>query len=652
MLATNYLKVWGILLSITSVLAIPVVVESLSDTPADWEELGSIDPDKLVDFSIGLEPEDSQLLDRTIYEVSDPDRATYGQYLSRESAKALLSPSLEATRSVKRWLFDAGVPEQHVRDEGEWLHVRTTVSKAEGMLSTRFSVYARDNEHIVRTREYSVPLGIRHHITSIQPTTFFPTLRKTRSGQELESKVMKRGGAYDKEPNSPKDGNNGGPGPINLQKCKNELTPACIKEIYKMPKSYPKAAKGSLYTIIGFKNLIFFFQMTSQKDELQEFLRRFAPELEGVVFSDASAAGGSNPQGDNVPEIEGNMNTQQAISLAHGVPVQFLAVGGFNFDFVPDLDLQKVPGDYQRSIENWLGLAEHILNLPDSKLPQVISMSYAEWEQHIPKQYARQVCNKFGQIGTRGVSILVPAANDGVGSACQSNDGKKTTKFNPAWPAVCPYVTVVGGTMGHSPERVWNEPEILGSGGGGFSDRFTRPQYQDKVVQDYLKKYGKKWKPYFNQYGRAYPDVSAFAYGQPTLVRGQQILTRGTSASTPTFGAVIALLNNERLKKGKSSMGFLNPWLYSKGYAGFTDIVDGKNGGCYGESREGLPSPKIPNAGFNAVKGWDPVSGWGSPRYDKLLKLALYEELLPNDDGELFEGGYNTGHNCTKREMK
>ncbi|KIL96585.1 hypothetical protein FAVG1_01329 [Fusarium avenaceum] len=617
MLASNHLKLWGIILSVTSVLAVPVVVESLSETPTDWEESDSPDPEKLVDFSIGLEPEDSQLLDRIIYQVSDPDQATYGKFLSRESAKALLSPSREATESVKRWLSDAGVPEHHVRDEGEWLHVRTTVSKAEGMLSTRFSVYARDDEHIVRTREYSVPLEIRHHIASIQPTTFFPTLLKSRGIQEPASRMVKRGGEYDKKPKSPKDGNNGGPGPINLKKCKDELTPACIKEIYKMPKDYPKAAKGSLYTIVSFKN------MTSQLDEQQEFFRRFAPKLEGVAFSNASAAGGTNTQGDNVPEIEGNMNTQQAISLAHGVPVQHLTVGGLNYDFIPDLDLQKVPGDYFRSIENWLALAEHVLNLPDKKLPQVFSISYGEWEQHIPKQYARQVCNKFGQIGTRGVSILVSSGNDGTGAACQSNDGKNTTKFTPSWPSVCPYVTSVGGTMGNTPETVWNDPEEELSGGGGFSDGFARPQYQDKVVKDYLKKYGKKWKPYFNQNGRAYPDVSALADGQPVMVRGQQIRGGGTSAATPAVGAVIALLNNERFKKGKPAMGFLNPWLYSKGYAGFTDIVNGKSGGCFGVSREGLPSPKIPNAGWDAVKGWDPASGWGTPRYDKLLKLAI-----------------------------
>ena len=40
-------------------------------------------------------------------------------------------------------------------------------------------------------------------------------------------------------------------------------------------------------------------------------------------------------------------------------------------------------------------------------------------------------------------------------------------------------------------------------------------------------------------------------------------------------------------------------------------------------SLEGFPSPVIPNAGFEAVQGWDPVTGFGTPRYDKLQKLAV-----------------------------
>ncbi|QGI64258.1 hypothetical protein CEK26_008212 [Fusarium fujikuroi] len=586
MLVTRSLKLWGLLLGATSVLASPIVLESLDETPADWQEFDLPDPDQTIDFSIGLQPEDSQLLVTALYGVSDPDHPNYGKYLSRESAKALLNPSGEATESVKRWLTDAGIPEHHVRDEGEWLHVRTTFSQAEGMLSTRFSVFARDNERIVRTKEYSVPHEIVHHIATIQPTTFFPVFDKEGNVDDSGLRLTKRHDKNGKK--QPKDGNNGGPGPINLEKCKTELTPACIREIYKIPKNYPKAEKGSLYTVVSFLN------MTAQNAQLQEFFRRFAPDLGGVTFRNASAAGGENPQSARIRSNEGNLNTQYAISLAHQVPVEHLTVGGFNYDFNTDLDLLKVPGDFTRSIENWLGLAEYLLNLPDKKLPQVVSISWGNYEQHIPKTYARQVCNKFGQIGTRGVSILVAAGNFGVGVSCQSNDGKNTTKFLPTWPSVCPYVTSVGGTESNNPERAWLDTEYDQSGGGGFSDLFSRPAYQDKVVKDYLKKNEKKWKQwknYINKDGRAFPDVSALASGHQVM-------------------------------KGKSAMGFLNPWLYKTGQAGFTDILEGKTSGCPGVSLEGFPSPEIPNAGWDVVKGWDPATGFGTPRFDKLKKLA------------------------------
>ena len=78
--------------------------------------------------------------------------------------------------------------------------------------------------------------------------------------------------------------------------------------------------------------------MTSQRDELQEFLRRYAPDLKGVTFADDFANGGKNTQGDNIPENEGNLNIQYAVSLASRVPVQHLAVGGINTDYISDLE--------------------------------------------------------------------------------------------------------------------------------------------------------------------------------------------------------------------------------------------------------------------------------------------------------------------------
>lgn len=66
------------------------------------------------------------------------------------------------------------------------------------------------------------------------------------------------------------------------------------------------------------------------------------------------------------------------------------------------------------------------------------------------------------------------------GSACQTNDGKNTTRFLPIFPAACPYVTSVGGTYRVEPERA------ISFSSGGFSDLWDRPAYQDEAVNEYL----------------------------------------------------------------------------------------------------------------------------------------------------------------------
>ncbi|KAF5006348.1 hypothetical protein FDECE_7276 [Fusarium decemcellulare] len=603
------LKTWGVLLNTMAAIASPVVVESLDETPAGWEENQTPSPDEAIELSIGLEPEDHQLLARTLYEVSDPSHANYGKHLSRDAAKALLNPPRAATESVKRWLSDAGVPHHDVRDDGQWIHVRTTVGQAEGMLNTRFGLFSRDDERVLRTREYSVPVEIRDHITTIQPTTFFPSRKRTRNTQDRapESKqAIKRGPVYTQG----NDGNHGGPGPIDLNKCKERLTPACIRKIYKMPlHDYPKAHRKSLYGIIGF------IDQNAQYEELEEFLERYAPDLEGTSFSVALANGGQNLQG-NVASLEANMDIQYAIALASQVPVQFISVGGKKYDFISDLDMKPNSSTEHRYAEPFLDLTKYLVNLRDRDLPSVIAISYGSNEQHFPKHYARQVCNMFGQLGTRGVSVVVAGGNSGVGISCKSNDGKNKTKFLPSFPATCPYVTAVGGTEGNSPEVGW------AYSAGGFSEYWDRPWWQEQAVKKYLKTHGDEWKGYYNPKGRAVPDVAALAWAHRFMNHGEDQQGGGTSAASPTFGAVIALLNNERFKKGKPALGFLNPWIYQTGKNGLTDITQGKSVGCQGTSREGTPAPVIPNAGWKAAQGWDPITGWGTPRYDKLRRLA------------------------------
>lgn len=89
----------------------------------------------------------------------------------------------------------------------------------------------------------------------------------------------------------------------------------------------------------------------------------------------------------------------------------------------------------------------------------------------------------------------------------------------------------------------------------------------------------------------------------------RESLTCFPPSHRPTVAGVISLLNSHQLANNKSPLGFLNPWLYKRGRLGFSDVVDGYNMGC----GEGL--------GFPSRAGWDPVTGFGSPNYGRLLEL-------------------------------
>ena len=92
-----------------------------------------------------------------------------------------------------------------------------------------------------------------------------------------------------------------------------------------------------------------------------------------------------------------------------------------------------------------------------------------------------------------------------------------------------------------------------------------------------------------------------------TIWNGSVAILDGTSASAPTATSIISLVNDALIAAGKKPLGFLNPWLYKKGYKAFTDILSGNSAGCDTD-------------GFPAEPGWDAVTGFGTPNFKKLLK--------------------------------
>lgn len=67
----------------------------------------------------------------------------------------------------------------------------------------------------------------------------------------------------------------------------------------------------------------------------------------------------------------------------------------------------------------------------------------------------------------------------------------------------------------------------------------------------------------FHRDGRAYPDVGAVGDRQVVYSNGSWWLVGGTSLSSPVWGAVLTLVNEERIAAGKSTVGFIHPVLVS-----------------------------------------------------------------------------------------
>ncbi|KAK6001671.1 hypothetical protein QM012_002161 [Aureobasidium pullulans] len=337
--------------------------------------------------------------------------------------------------------------------------------------------------------------------------------------------------------------------------------------------------------------------------------REFSSEAAGIVdtFPDVKIAGAQDNQGIlSAAQIAAGLNSEGDLDgeLAIGIswPTSFMSWStGGSPPFEPDL---ATPTDSNEPYLVWLTYV-----LAQDSLPQVISISYGDDEQIVPYSYARRVCDGFMQLAARGISVLVASGDDGVGpgGTCFSNSNTSQAMFLPEFPASCPWVTTVGGTAGYEPEVAVSR---FGSG-AGFSNYFSMPKYQRSAVDGYLNEIGGLYEGLYNRSGRAYPDVAAQANHDIIVWEGNVTTIGGTSAATPTFAAVIALVNDALIAAGKPPLGFLNPWIYSGAFSALTDITEGSSIGCS-------------TSGFPAKIGWYAVTGFGTPNLGKLIAHAFH----------------------------
>ncbi|KAI9439510.1 subtilisin-like protein [Lactarius indigo] len=538
--------------------------------PENWESLGPPPADAVIDLYVALKAHRENALIDVLNEVSDPKHPKYGAHLSREQVADIVAPHPETVQLVHSWLDHHRILSSSisVTHGGSFLTVTgVPVSQANDLLGASYQLYAhtKTNETIVRTLGYSLPAVLHGHVQTVAPTTFFSSQLTPRQTPHKPSGAGAMG---------PGKSLSGEPVTMPLSRRATAVTPAFLRWLYSTSAYVPSATDGNVVGVTGY------IEEYPSLPDLTSYMRRYRPDGIDAAFVVGQINGGKyNP---NNPGLEANVDVQLTEGLTYPTPHIFYVTG--------------------RSKNGDVFLAWLIAVLSEPFVPQTITTSYGHYEKVYPMDYAFHVCLLFAQLGARGTSVLFASGDDGVGEdkACKTKGG--TARFVPIFPATCPYVTAVGGTTSF-------DPEVAASlSGGGFSEYFLRPKYQQQAVSTFLDDLGRKYSGLYNPFGRGVPDIAAQAMAIPFFFKGAEKMAIGTSCSAPIVAGIISLLNDYRLSQGKRPLGFLNPWIYDGGLKGFNDIVSGSNPGCNTD-------------GFTAIAGWDPVTGLGTPDFEQLMYI-------------------------------
>jgi subtilase family serine protease len=253
-------------------------------------------------------------------------------------------------------------------------------------------------------------------------------------------------------------------------------------------------------------------------------------------------------------------------------------------------------------------------------LGHIISQSWATTENTLfTTPGGRKVISDFNTFYQKAaVENVTVFSSSGDGGVANPNINGKIYPFPTVnFPASSPFVTAVGGTSLFASIHGDYHSEATWSGsGGGISQFLKEPDYQKNLpASDQTLLNGH----------RGLPDIAFNADGGtgvlvylsfPGVPAGWYIFG-GTSEGSPTWSGIIADGN----QMAGHPLGFINPAVYALGYGSdyresFHDITVGNN------SQQGI-------TGYNATPGWDPTTGWGTPKIATFL-----QELIERTGGQ------------------
>jgi subtilase family serine protease len=562
---------------------------ALPDSAPNWAtpsaQVGSAPGTQTKTFWVYLKLRNSNELNQRIAAVTDPTSSSYGKYLTAAQFDARYAPTNAAVSAVSAWLKNAGftLSSDDPSTNNRWVEASGNVAQVEKAFSTQIRTYRHEGRVLQSPDgDLSIPRSVAEDITGVTGLDGSDRLVRPQQADSTST---------------PDDLAGAPPSPafVNAPPCS---TYWGEKQASDQPTAYGETQP---YAPCGYT----------------------PAQLQGAYGVNGAIAAGNDGSGQTVAIIDAfgaptiRQDANQYSSL-HGLPPvkfrQILPGGIENVSADDPCDPQGWYGEETLDVEavhsmapganvlyvggkdcNDESLVSAMNKIVDKEQAQIITNSYGDLGEDVPKGIQHAWDDTFRQAAIEGIGVYFSAGDNGDEVVTL---GHRSTDF----PADSPNVTAVGGTSlavgqtnnylfetgwGTSTSTLTNgtwQPDPPGDwlygGGGGTSQLYAEPGYQKGVVPGKLAKY------FGGRAGRVVPDVSDVGDPQTGMLVGQtqtfpdgstkysEYRIGGTSLSSPIFAGIMALAD----QAGGVHHGFVNPLLYSDaGSSAFRDIVDPTN---------------------------------------------------------------------------
>lgn len=531
-------------------------------------------------LTLRMRPDAQARLSRLLVEQQDPSSANYHKWLTPEQFGAQFGPTPAQLRLVSTWLIRNGFRIDDVAKSGLWINFSGTVGSVERTFRTQIrTLDVAGRLHQANIADPSIPralAGIVHGVVTMHD------FRRTPMNHGF--RPLPAGAVSVVAPNY-------------TSGSSHYLAPADFATIYNVKALYDAGYTGSGQTIaiVGRTDI--------HIADVQYFRSYFGlPANDPVTVHNGTAPGVV----DSGEEGEALLDLEWSGAVAKNATIKFVVTKSTNTTDGVDLS------------------AQYIVN---NNVAPVMSTSFGACESAIGTSENNFFNNLWQQAAAQGITSFVSSGDSGA-SGCDG--GSATSGSGRAISGLCstPYDVCVGGSMfddasnpsaywastndatthgsalSYIPEKVWNESANVSGGsglwatGGGASSVYSKPSWQ---VATGVPSDGK----------RDVPDVSLTAAGYDgyIIVQGHTssasglTVTGGTSASSPSFAGLMALIN----QKTATTQGNANVRFYQLGaaqYGGsgatvFHDVTSGNN--------------SVPGVtGYTAGTGYDLATGLGT----------------------------------------